>query len=99
LAGILGAAQIAAIKAQPLPALAIGADFVIQGPQLVMVGDNPGGREHVEVTPIGSPNINGPGREIIIHNNLYLDSDQVLEFISKAAENGRLPIHADAIIQ
>ena len=97
--GALGAAQIAAIKAQPLPALATGADFITQGPQLVMVGDNPGGREHVEVTPIGSPNINGPGREIIIHNNLYLDSDQVLEFISKAAENGRLPIHADAIIQ
>ena len=39
---------------------ATGADFTTSGPQLLMVGDNPGGRERVQVTPIGSPNVNGP---------------------------------------
>ncbi len=39
---------------------ATGADFITSGPQLLMVGENPGGREHVQVTPLSSPNINGP---------------------------------------
>ena len=39
---------------------ATGADFVTTGPQMLMVGDNPGGQEHVQVTPLGSPNLNGP---------------------------------------
>ena len=38
-----------------------GADFVTSGPQMMMVGDNPGGgREHVQVTPLSSPNLEGP---------------------------------------
>jgi hypothetical protein len=37
-----------------------GGDFETSGPQLIMVGDNPGGRERVQVTPLSSPNINGP---------------------------------------
>ena len=31
-----------------------GADYVTSGPQMLMVGDNPGGRERVQVTPQGS---------------------------------------------
>lgn len=41
-------------------AFATGGDFVTKGPQLIQVGDNPGGRERVQVTPLSSPNINGP---------------------------------------
>ncbi|MFW5836177.1 MAG: phage tail length tape measure family protein [bacterium] len=43
-----------------------GANFMTDGPELLLVGDNPGGREHVMVTPApGSPggltiNINAP---------------------------------------
>ena len=37
-----------------------GADFTTTGPQMLMVGDNPGGRERVQVTPLSSPNIAGP---------------------------------------
>lgn len=40
--------------------LAAGGSFTTNGPQLLMVGDNPGGRERVEVTPMSSPNIRGP---------------------------------------
>ena len=39
---------------------ATGADFVTSGPHMIMVGDNPGGREQVSVTPLSSPNIDGP---------------------------------------
>ena len=39
---------------------ATGANFITGGPTSLLVGDNPGGREHVQVTPLSSPNINGP---------------------------------------
>ena len=39
---------------------ATGADFVTNGPMALIVGDNPGGKEHVQVTPMGSPNLHGP---------------------------------------
>ena len=67
LAGLIaasGAAQIAAIVSQPIPAAAMGADFVTHGPQLLMVGDNAGGRERVSVTPIGS---GGGGGNVIVN--------------------------------
>lgn len=35
-----------------IPAAAGGADFVTDGPMLLMVGDNPGGKERVHVTPL-----------------------------------------------
>ena len=54
-AGLGNVAQIEAQKA------ATGADFVTNGKQLLMVGDNPSGREHVQVTPLGGdPAPNAP---------------------------------------
>ena len=50
-----------------IPSFAQGGDFVTSGPQMMMVGDNPGGRERVQVTPIGSPNIEGPQGGITIN--------------------------------
>jgi hypothetical protein len=43
-----------------IPGFASGGDFVTSGPRLIMVGDNPGGRERVQITPLSSPNISGP---------------------------------------
>lgn len=43
-----------------IPRLAKGGDFITSGPQMIMVGDNPGGRERVQVTPLSSSNVNGP---------------------------------------
>lgn len=40
-----------------------GGDFITTGPTPIMVGDNPGGRERVQVTPISSTNYNGPREE------------------------------------
>jgi hypothetical protein len=53
----MGLANVAQIEAQKF---ARGGDFVTSGPQMIMVGDNPGGRERVQITPISSPNIEGP---------------------------------------
>lgn len=48
------------VKKKGFSSFASGADYVTNGPELIMVGDNPGGRERVQVTPLSSPNINGP---------------------------------------
>ena len=52
-----------------IPAFATGGDFVTNGPQLALLGDNPGGRERVQVTPLSSPNVNGPQGGMV--NNFY----------------------------
>ena len=58
----LGAVQIATIAAKPLPKiLAQGTGqggFITNGPELLLVGDNQGGRERVNVDPISSGEIN-----------------------------------------
>ena len=51
---------IAAQTIAGMPKFAKGGDFVTTGPQMIMVGDNPGGRERVQVTPLSSPNAAGP---------------------------------------
>jgi len=56
----LGVAQIARVASQEGPKFARGGDFITSGPQTITVGDNPGGRERVQVTPLSSPNFNGP---------------------------------------
>ncbi|MEP2447407.1 MAG: hypothetical protein ABJI69_09280 [Balneola sp.] len=59
-----------------IPAFAEGGDFITQGPQLIMVGDNPGGKERVQVTPISSDNKFGPQEtkapkvNVIVKNNV-----------------------------
>lgn len=64
--GLSQAALATAMTAQTVnqisgaKAAATGADFVTNGPQLMLVGENSGGKERVQVTPLSSPNINGP---------------------------------------
>ena len=36
-----------------------GGDFITNGPQKILVGDNPGGRERVSITPLDSDDIKG----------------------------------------
>lgn len=76
-------------------ALATGGDFETRGPQMIMVGDNPGGRERVSVTPVSSPNVNGPGQ--MIHVTFILGSRVLYDDISRATENGELMINPRSI--
>ena len=51
--GALGAVQVAKIaSAEPPSAAAGGGDFITTKPTMLLVGDNPGGRERVTVTPL-----------------------------------------------
>lgn len=58
-------------------AAAKGADFVTNGPQMMLVGDNPGGKERVRIEPYNSPNLYGPksadGQTIININGPVFD--------------------------
>lgn len=65
----LGMAQAALVLGQKPPAFALGGDFVTNGPQMIMVGDNPGGQERVQVTPLSSP----PGPDAPSGNGLTLN--------------------------
>lgn len=63
-----------------LPSFAQGGSFVTAGPTPILVGDNPGGRELVTVTPLGSGR--GGGREsTTILNRVYLDGRVIAEVV------------------
>ena len=94
------AAAIAMITAQKPPEkFAQGGDFVTSGPQTIIVGDNPGGRERVQVTPLSSPNVAGPssGNTVnVVFNNSVMSSDytedviipQIKEAVRRGADIG-----------
>ena len=88
-------AAIATVMSQKPPKFALGGDFITQGPQTIMVGDNPGGRERVQVTPLSSPNIEGPqgGTPIVVNvsgNVMTQDfvEEELAEAIKEAARRG-----------
>jgi len=75
-------ATAASLIDKGLSQFATGGDFVTSGPQMIMVGDNAGGRERVQVTPLSSPNINGPQEGININFNAPVTNDEyVRDFI------------------
>lgn len=88
LAAAGAAASLAAAGA--VRALAAGGDFITQGPEMIMVGDNPGGRERVSVTPVSSPNINGPGQ--MVHVTFNVGSRLLYDDFSRATANGEIII-------
>lgn len=96
LAAATGALQIATIKATPVPSAAGGADFTTFGPQLLAVGDNPGGREHVTVTPESSPNMAGPEGDTI-HLTVNLDGKPIADFVTGATRRRQILVDAGAV--
>ena len=80
-------ASVSTLIDKGLASFATGADFVTSGPQMMMVGDNPGGREQVSVTPLSSPNIDGPqggGSNITLNISAPLVDDTVVDHIIPA---------------
>ena len=77
---------------------ATGADYVTNGPEMLMVGENPGGRERVQVTPLSSPNIDGPqggGVTVNVSGNVMSQdfvegelSEAIKEAVRKGADIG-----------
>ena len=75
-------AKAASIYDANLSKFALGGDFITDGPQMIMVGDNAGGRERVQVTPLSSPNVNGPQEGISVNFNAPVTNDEyVRDFI------------------
>ena len=65
---ISSAIQSGLIAAQKPPTFARGGSFITDGPQQIIVGDNPGGAERVDITPLSSPNFDGPqGSEVTVN--------------------------------
>lgn len=67
--GLANAAMIEK-QGQKARAAATGADFVTQGRQMLMVGDNESGREHVQVTPLGNNSRGSVGGSSTVTINL-----------------------------
>jgi len=98
LAGIIGAAgaaQTALIAAQPIPEFATGGSFVTNGPQLVQVGDNPGGREQVSVEPVSSEIGGGSGAG---GGDVYLDGEKVGKWLKHRMDRRQQLIPREAIV-
>jgi hypothetical protein len=81
------AMQVATISSQKF---ARGTDsFTTRGPQLIMVGDNSGGRERVSVTPESSPNYDGGGSAPPMVVNFYDNSGTLTDSIRTELRDGR----------
>lgn len=52
-----------------IPKYAAGGEFFTSGPQLIQVGDNPGGVEHVKITPVSSGSNGVAGGSMVV--NVY----------------------------
>ena len=87
----LGMAQAALVLGQKPPAFALGGDFVTSGPQMIMVGDNPGGQERVQVTPLSSqPGPDAPsGNGMTINISAPLVDETVIDSIIPAIERAQ----------
>lgn len=62
------------IKTGSIPAFASGGDFLTSGPQMIMVGDNPGGVERVTIRPVSSSSSSsaaGTGNVVQIFGDVY----------------------------
>ena len=84
MSGVMGAfsvAQIATISKQQAPAFARGGSFVTGGKQMIMVGDNPGGRERVDITPLSSPDFGDAGGSGSINVNIMGNVIGTQEFV------------------
>jgi len=94
-AGAAAGSAAAFTAAGAIRALPTGGEFTTNGPQLMMVGDNPGGQERVSVTPTAG---GGSGGDQVIHNTLVLDGNVLAEWFTKASRNKRALTYAGAVI-
>jgi len=79
---------VAGLMDEALSSFASGGDFVTNGPQMIMVGDNDSGAEHVQVTPLGgagSARASGAGAgSIVINISAPLVDETVIDSIIPA---------------
>jgi hypothetical protein len=79
--GAAGAAQAGLIAGQQAPAFARGGSFITGGEQFIKVGDNSGGRERVDITPLSSPDFGDAGGGSSINVNIMGNVIGTQEFV------------------
>ena len=89
------ASAMAAAASGFIRSFAEGGEFVTQGPQMIMVGDNPGGRERVRVEPESSSGSIGGGETLV--NNIYVDGERLFRVITKAIRSKQIPVYSGAL--
>ncbi len=95
LRGIKTQLESLGVNTADVPAFATGGEFMTSGPQLIKVGDNPGGIEHVRITPISSAGelASGTGNQIInINGNVYGIDDLYGKLAQAGVKLGRKKI-------
>ena len=74
--------------------MATGGSFITSGPEIIMVGDNPGGREAVNVVPLDAtdePTMGGSPININISGNVMSENyteDVIIPQIREALSRG-----------
>jgi len=77
----LSAKQIDLVSKQQAPAFARGGSFITGGEQFIKVGDNAGGRERVDITPLSSPDFGDAGGGGSINVNIMGNVIGTQEFV------------------
>jgi hypothetical protein len=78
-----GAIALSALFDKYIPSFATGGEFITNGSQMIMVGDNPSGRERVTVDPLGSGQGSG-SRNITVNISAPLIDETVRDSILPA---------------
>lgn len=76
-----GAAQAGLLAGQQPPQFARGGSFITGGQQMIMVGDNAGGRERVDITPLSTPDFGDAGGSSSINVNIMGNVIGTQEFV------------------
>jgi len=88
IAGISAAFGMAKAAVSKFP---VGGDFMTTGPQMIMVGDNPGGRERVSVEPLSSQNVSGSSSSksnVTIH--IHNATSDMVDRLTRSLRSGEL---------
>lgn len=89
--GAVSAAQIGLIAKQQAPEFARGGSFITAGEQFIKVGDNAGGRERVDITPLSTPDFGdaggGGGINVNIMGNVIGTQEFVRDSLIPEIEN------------
>lgn len=73
-----------------------GGEFVTNGPELMLVGDNPSGKERVSVTPAESPAFQGGGGPM--GGDVYFDGTKVGRWIARQIRAKEIPLYRGALV-
>ena len=95
----LSAGQVAAIASTPIPTFAQGGSFVTEGEQMFIAGDNAGGRERIDITPLSATSSGKKGGgDVTINVNVTgsvmtqeFTEEQIAPAIADALRRGNAP--------